>query len=298
MARRPSFQFYPGDWASNTNLKRCPFEEKGAWIDLLCLLHDSDEYGILRWSLAELALAIGCEISILESLVRKTILKGSDVEKVSFSTSITQKNDPPITVTLIDAQMGPLWYSSRLVRDEYVRKQRAIHGYKSAQNPNVPKKRKEMDTLSTSPLSASAPSSSSASSSASFSSSSTYNNESPAQPRIPTHLPADFSPNEENITLMQQLKHDSKIIFEKFKAYVLSHGWKRVDWNEAFKKWILDEKNPNNPVKNEIHSTVQECVSKPAQTDEERNEAMKAYAKHRPSIKHKNKFEVVNMDHD
>ena len=94
MANRPSFQFYPGDWLSNTNLRRCTFEEKGVWIEIICLMNDSDEYGILRWSLEDIAIAIRCNISILLSLVKKDILKGSNVEKVSFSTSISQKNRP------------------------------------------------------------------------------------------------------------------------------------------------------------------------------------------------------------
>lgn len=128
MAKRPSFQFYPGDHTSNTNLKRCTFEEKGVWMDLLCLFHDSDDYGMLKWPLSEIALAIGCNINILISLTQKNILKGDDSpkEKVSFFTPITQKNRESLLVELI-SENGPLWYSSRMVRDEYIRQKRAKH---------------------------------------------------------------------------------------------------------------------------------------------------------------------------
>ena len=37
--KRPSFQFYPEDWLANANLRRCTHEEKGIWIDVMCLLH-------------------------------------------------------------------------------------------------------------------------------------------------------------------------------------------------------------------------------------------------------------------
>lgn len=43
---RPSFQFYPGDWRKNANLNRCSHAARGVWVDVLCVLHDSDEWAI------------------------------------------------------------------------------------------------------------------------------------------------------------------------------------------------------------------------------------------------------------
>jgi hypothetical protein len=57
--KRPSFQFYPADWRGNANLRRCSEAARGAWMDILCLLHDSDTYGIVRWPLVDLANAAG-----------------------------------------------------------------------------------------------------------------------------------------------------------------------------------------------------------------------------------------------
>jgi hypothetical protein len=37
MAKLPAFQFYPGDWSSNPNLKRCTFAERGIWLEVMCL---------------------------------------------------------------------------------------------------------------------------------------------------------------------------------------------------------------------------------------------------------------------
>lgn len=72
---RPSFQFYPGDWRSNTKLRRCTFAERGIWIDLLCMLHDSKEYGVLRWPLKDLAQALGCRAANL-LVLREEAIKG------------------------------------------------------------------------------------------------------------------------------------------------------------------------------------------------------------------------------
>jgi hypothetical protein len=122
--KRPSFQFYPADWTGNGNLKRCSHKLKGVWVDVLCLLHDSEtEYGLLRWPLKEIAQAANCKASDLQDLVAKDVLKGADGGEtcrpyVYVPRSGRKDGDP---VTLIPEQPGPLWYSSRMVRDEYVR---------------------------------------------------------------------------------------------------------------------------------------------------------------------------------
>lgn len=121
--KRPSFQFYPGDWLSNGNLRRCTDAEQGVWVRVLCVLHDQDEYGVARWTLKELAQAANTTVKMLKSLVQKGVLKGADagekVEAFVYVPRSGRKDGDP--VALIKAQDGPLWYSSRLVRDEYVR---------------------------------------------------------------------------------------------------------------------------------------------------------------------------------
>ncbi len=126
--KRPSFQFYPEDWLSNSNLRRCSHEEKGIWMDVLCLLHDQEEeYGVVRWPLKDIASAVGCSIPKIKSLVTKGVLKGSDEGKecpeLTFTPRHGRKDGP--TVTLIESQNGPLWYSSRMVTDEYKRRVRS-----------------------------------------------------------------------------------------------------------------------------------------------------------------------------
>lgn len=119
---RPSFQFYPGDFQGNAKLKRCSHAERGIWLDVMCLMHDSEEYGVLRWPLEDIAQAVNCKINDLQSLIRKLVLKGADsgpVAEFVFTPRHAGKDGDP--VVLMPAQSGPVWYSSRMVRDEYVR---------------------------------------------------------------------------------------------------------------------------------------------------------------------------------
>ena len=120
--KRPAFQFYPGDWLRNANLRRCSHAARGAWMDVLCVLHDSDEYGLIRWPLADLANACAAPIKLLRELVDKGVLKGCDkgqCEPFIYTPRSGRKDGDP--VTLVAQQAGPIWYSSRMVKDEYVR---------------------------------------------------------------------------------------------------------------------------------------------------------------------------------
>lgn len=120
--KRPSFQFYPGDWQANSNLRRCTHAEKGAWLDVMCLMHDQPEYGQLRWPLKEVAQAIGATTATLRNLVAKGVMKGDDKDVTEAFVYVPRSGRKEgEAVTLVPLQPGPLWYSSRMVRDEYVR---------------------------------------------------------------------------------------------------------------------------------------------------------------------------------
>jgi hypothetical protein len=124
--KRPSLQFYVGDWQSNTNLRRCTFAEKGIWLDAMCLMHDAEQYGVLRWPLKEIAQAIGCKVSELLALKAKGVLKGADAGEKCGAHVYTPRHagKDGESVTLIPEQDGPFWFSSRMVNDEYVRNSR------------------------------------------------------------------------------------------------------------------------------------------------------------------------------
>lgn len=120
--KRPAFQFYPGDWQRNANLRRCSPAARGVWVDIMCLLHDSDEYGVLRWPVKEIAQACGASMAHVKELIEKSVLKGSDKSLEApyiYTPRSGRKDGAP--VTLLRPQAGPIWYSSRMVKDEYVR---------------------------------------------------------------------------------------------------------------------------------------------------------------------------------
>jgi hypothetical protein len=119
--KRPSLQFYPADWRNNANLRRCSWDARGVWIEVMCLMHDSGEYGVLRWSLKEISQAIGAPLRTLKQLAEKHVLKGADDFNGTFQHAPTHARKLGEPVTLITSSGGPCWYSSRLVIDEWRR---------------------------------------------------------------------------------------------------------------------------------------------------------------------------------
>ena len=119
--KRPSFQFYPADWRSNTNLRRCSLAARGAWVDVMCVLHDSDEYGVVRWPLSEIASVAGVPPDLLAELVAKHVLKGDDAAAAEFTHTTRHAGKDGPTHVLIPASVGPCWFSSRMVVDEFRR---------------------------------------------------------------------------------------------------------------------------------------------------------------------------------
>jgi hypothetical protein len=122
--KRPSFQFYPADFRNNSKLRRCSPAARGAWVDIMCVLHDSDEYGVCRWPLVELAQSAGVPIKLARELSAKDVLKGADEAASDYVFTPRHANKDGEPVTLVVAGEGPCWYCSRFVRDEYVRQRR------------------------------------------------------------------------------------------------------------------------------------------------------------------------------
>lgn len=155
--RRPSFQFYHGDWRSNAKLRRCNHAQRGIWLEVMCLMADSDEFGILRWPLADVANAVPCRIAELRPLVERDVMKGADAgaqcQALVYTPRHAGKDGAP--VVLIPEQPGPIWFSSRMVRDAYVASIRG-KGTRFGETPNSPPTRAIGDGPSSASSSASA----------------------------------------------------------------------------------------------------------------------------------------------
>lgn len=62
--KRPAFQFYPADWRKDPALSTCSIGARGLWIGILCIAHESDQYGHLTvngiaMTTAQIARAVG-----------------------------------------------------------------------------------------------------------------------------------------------------------------------------------------------------------------------------------------------
>ena len=43
----PAFQFYPGDWRKDPGIQSLTRHDRSVWFDMLCIMHESDERGVL-----------------------------------------------------------------------------------------------------------------------------------------------------------------------------------------------------------------------------------------------------------
>jgi hypothetical protein len=101
--KKPSFQFYPGDWRKDPAIQALDFESRGVWFEMLLLMHESDERGKLVLNgqpIPEDALARILSISV-ESL--KQILS----KLLAYGVAKQEQNTGKI-------------YSKRMVEDERI----------------------------------------------------------------------------------------------------------------------------------------------------------------------------------
>lgn len=127
--KRPSFQFYPGDWLGDTNLSMCSLGAQGLWIRLMCHMHQGEPYGYLR---------VKGRVIPPDKLYQ---LVGKTPDEVS---GLWQE--------LIDWEVPGLdesgcIYSRRMVRDEEKRQEAARQGAKGG-NPNLKRKANKEEGLS------------------------------------------------------------------------------------------------------------------------------------------------------
>ncbi len=108
--KRPSFQFYPGDWLNDAALRLCSVGARGLWIDMICLMHQGTDYGFLKVNhkpilTTNLTRLLGATLSEVEGWLDE--LKSVGVYSVDEAGCI---------------------YSKRMVRDEEIRSARAAGG--------------------------------------------------------------------------------------------------------------------------------------------------------------------------
>ena len=118
-SKRPSFQFYPGDWIRDS-VAGCSLAAQGLWLRMMIVAHDCDPYGYLGQNGTpmppdSIARRCGCE----------------SVEQYSQLLSELREAGVPSRTD------NGVIFSRRMVRDESLREVRASGGSESLNNPKV-----------------------------------------------------------------------------------------------------------------------------------------------------------------
>lgn len=116
--KRPSFQFYPGDWLNDAALRMVSVGARGLWIDMISFMHQGSEYGYLK---------VNGKVILPSNLAR---MVGATLDEIEGWLSELKE----VAVYSMDDQ-GCI-FSRRMIRDEEIRKARAAGGSKGG-NPNL-----------------------------------------------------------------------------------------------------------------------------------------------------------------
>lgn len=109
--KRPSFQFYPGDYLRDAGLRSCSVGARGLWMDMICHMHDGNPYGHLK---------VGDKVILPSTLSRMVGATLRDVEK--WLKELLESDVYSLT------EEGCV-YSRRMIKDEKIRQSRASGGH-------------------------------------------------------------------------------------------------------------------------------------------------------------------------
>ena len=126
--KRPSFQFYPGDWLNDAALRMVSVGARGLWMEMICLMHQGSDYGYLK---------VNGKVILPANLAR---MSGASVDETAGW--ISELEDAGVFARDEDGCI----FSKRMIRDERVRAARAAGG-KLGGNPVLVKKGKDNLTL-------------------------------------------------------------------------------------------------------------------------------------------------------
>lgn len=125
--KRPSLQFYPGDWRKDPAVQSLDYFDRGVWIELLCIMHESSERGVLLLN------GTPMPVEALQNLL------GLDNQTTTKTLATLQARG----VAKVRQSDGAI-YSKRMVEDEQLSEIRRNAGSKGGnpsllkQNPSKP----------------------------------------------------------------------------------------------------------------------------------------------------------------
>jgi uncharacterized protein YdaU (DUF1376 family) len=103
----PAFQFYPGDWLRDPQLRMASACSRGIWFDLLCHMWNTPQRGVIAGTTDQLRRITGCSESEFAAFLE-------ELEKLSFG-DLSRENDGDLRIV-----------NRRMVRDEKDRRDAAI----------------------------------------------------------------------------------------------------------------------------------------------------------------------------
>lgn len=116
--KRPSFQFYPGDWLRDPSVRAVSYAARGLWTDMLCLMHESDRRGYLQ---------LNSKPVTAEQLARMT---GGSTDEVSCLLQELESSG------VFSRTEHSVIYSRRMVRDEQKR-EKCVEAGRRGGNPTL-----------------------------------------------------------------------------------------------------------------------------------------------------------------
>src|SRR5580658_7582762 len=77
----PSRHFYTGDCLKDPAVRACSLAARGLWFEILCLMWESPERGVLKtgdapWGVAEMSSAVGADVTLVTKLLAELKSKG------------------------------------------------------------------------------------------------------------------------------------------------------------------------------------------------------------------------------
>ena len=115
----PALHFYPGDWKKDPGVQALTLEERGLWLELLFLMHESSERGVLLLNGKPYPEEILSRIFNLPHDYFLILLK----KLLDFGVIHQRKNGA--------------FYSKRMVKDEEVRNIRKLSGSKGGKSTGI-----------------------------------------------------------------------------------------------------------------------------------------------------------------
>jgi len=116
----PWMKFYPSDWRSDPKLRLVSMAARGLWMEMLCLMHEADNYGDL------------CVAGVTLDETKLSRMVGESAEAVTGWLSELREAD------VFSTRKNGVIYSRRMEKDENKRRKARENGKKGG-NPNLSK---------------------------------------------------------------------------------------------------------------------------------------------------------------